>query len=187
MSSENLTLVFSAVVTISTVFYAILTRALVNETRKMRKNQVEPYIIAWLDITETDALIAYIKTKNIGQGVALNVKFNIIKELNYKSARKLSDYLYFKEGIKYFPPNHTDKHLLISFESTDESTANDSVIFEVEYETILNEQKKNKYELSLKELIGKGNLKPPDTHIGNISYRLENIEKLLDKYINQHK
>ncbi|MBK7651631.1 MAG: hypothetical protein IPJ20_14105 [Flammeovirgaceae bacterium] len=61
------------------------------------------------------------------------------------------------------------------------------MIFEVEYHTVLNEKRKNKYDLNLLELVGKGNLRPPDTHIGNISYRLEKIEKLIDKYIIQNK
>jgi len=183
MDIQILTLVFTGVVTLATVIYVYETRKLVRETEKMRKNQVEPHIIAYLDLSETNAKIAYIKTKNIGQGVALNVRFHIIKELNYHSSRKLSDYPYFKDGVKYFPPNHLDKHLLVSFDSTDESQTDDSVIFEVEYETILNEKRKNKYDLNLKELIGKGNLRPPDNHLGNIGYRLENIQKLLEKYI----
>jgi uncharacterized OB-fold protein len=104
MTPEAWTLIFTAAVSISTVVYAILTWTLVRETSKMRKNQVEPYIVAYLDITETNAKIAYLKTKNIGQGVALNVKFKIIKELNNHGGRKLADYPYFREGVKYFPP-----------------------------------------------------------------------------------
>jgi len=187
MIMEKWTFIFTAAVTISTIAYAFLTWTLVQETSKMRKNQVEPYIVAYLDITEINAKIAYIKTKNIGQGVALNVKFKIIKELNCPGSRKLADYPYFRDGIKYFSPDHLDKHLLVSFETTDESSANDSVIFEVEYETVLNEKRKNKYELNLLELVGKGNLRPPDTHIGNIGYRLEKIEKLIEKYVGQNK
>jgi hypothetical protein len=187
MTPEKWTFKFTAAVSISTVVYAFLTWTLVRETSKMRKNQVEPYIIAYLDITEIHAKLAYIKTKNIGQGVALNVKFKIIKELNCPGSRKLSDYPYFRDGVKYFPPDHLDKHLLVSFETTEESEANDSVIFEVEYETILHEKRKNKYELNLLELVGKGNLRPPDTHLGNIGYRLEKIEKLIEKYVGQNK
>src|SRR5439155_546174 len=93
----------------------------------------------------------------------------------------------FRDGVKFFPPDHLDKHLLISFETTDEESANDSVIFEVEYQTVLNETRTNKYELNLLELVGKGNLRPPDTHIGNISYRLEKIEKLIEKFVEQNK
>jgi hypothetical protein len=41
-NSEVLTVVFTAVVTLSTVVYAILTASLVSETRKMREVQTEP-------------------------------------------------------------------------------------------------------------------------------------------------
>lgn len=187
MTLEKWTFIFTAAVAVSTVVYAILTWTLVRETSKMRKNQIEPYIIAYLDITETNARIAYLKTKNVGQGVALNVKFNIIRELNYPGARKLADYPYFRKGVKYFPPGHTYKHLLVSFETWDEESESDSVIFEVEYQTVLNEPRTNRYELNLLELVGRGNLIPPDTHLGNISYRLQRIEKLIEKYIEQKK
>jgi hypothetical protein len=122
MTLDKWTFIFTAAVSASTVVYAILTWTLVRETSKMRKNQIEPYIVAYLDITETNAKIAYLKTKNVGQGVALNVKFKITKDLNYQGGRKLADYPYFRDGVKYFSPDHLDKHLLVSFETTDEAS-----------------------------------------------------------------
>lgn len=181
---EFWTVIFAGAVALSTIVYVILTATLVYETRKMRKNQIDPYMVAYLDIAETKASIIYLKTKNIGLGVALNVNFKIIKELESNDARKLMDYPYFKDGVKYFPPNHEDKHLLVAFGSDNEAKATDSIIFEIEYESILKERKRNRYELNLKEIVGKGNLVPPDTHIGNISYRLEKIQQLLEKKLN---
>ncbi|MBK9107441.1 MAG: hypothetical protein IPM92_03420 [Saprospiraceae bacterium] len=187
MNNEKWTLLFTAVVSISTVVYAILTWALVRETSKMRKNLVEPYIIAYLDNTEIHSNIIFIKTKNIGQGVALNVKFRIIKELNLSGNKKLNDYHYFRNGVKYFPPGHLDKHFIISYQSRNEPSENDTIILEVDYATILNEKRMNRYELNLLEIFGKGNLRPPDTHLGNIGYRLEMIEKLIEKYVSNNK
>ena len=182
-TNEILTLVFSGVVTGSTIAYVILTAKLVKETRIMRKSQVEPQIIAYLDLAETKAAIVYIKTKNIGLGIANNVKFNIIKDLDYPDSRKLNDYKYFSEGVNYFPPSHEDKHLLFSFQEEADSKTIDYIELEVEYESILKEKKTERYKLEFKELTGKGNLIPPDTHIGNISYKLEKIEKILEKKI----
>ena len=187
MSLAFWTIIFTGVVAVSTVVYVILTGTLVYETRKMRKNQVDPYIVAYLDIAETSASIVYLKTKNIGLGVALNVKFKIIKELEYDNNEKLSDFSYFLDGVKYFPPNHEDKHLLVTFGTDNDAKSTDSIIFEVEYESILNEKKKNRCELNLREIVGKGNLIPPETHIGNISYRLEKIQKLLEKKMDEDK
>jgi len=182
--NEILTLLFSGVVTASTIVYVILTAKLVQEGRIMRKAQVEPYIIAYLDITERKADIVYLKTKNIGQGVALNVRFKIEKDINYPNSKPLASISYFKDGINYFPPKREDKHLLFSFQGDVEKKAIDSIIFEVEYESILNEHKKHRYELKFRELTGKGNLIPPDTHIGYIGYKLEKIEKILEKVAN---
>jgi hypothetical protein len=119
-TNECLTLVFSGVVTVSTIAYVILTARLVKETRIMRKNQVEPHILAYIDIAETKADIVYLKTKNIGLGVAKNVRFKIIKDIDYTGARRLANYKYFSEGVNYFPPAHEDKHLLFSFNSDGE-------------------------------------------------------------------
>ena len=151
----------------------------------MRKSQVEPQIIAYLDLAETKADIVYIKTKNIGLGIAKNVKFNIIKDLDYQNAGKLSNCKYFTEGVNYFPPLHEDKHFLFSFQSETNKKAVDYIELEVEYESILGEKKTECYKLEFKELTGKGNLTPPDTHIGNIGYRLEKIEKILKKTIEE--
>ncbi|MDN4164876.1 hypothetical protein QWY31_05150 [Cytophagales bacterium LB-30] len=176
-----LTLVFSGLVAISTIFYVILTERLVRETRIMRKNQVEPHIIAFLDLSERLPDIVYVKTKNIGLGVALNVRFKIEKDISYPDSISLSNLTYFSEGVNYFPPNHEDKHLVFSFRQDTERKMDDSIIFKVEYESILGEKKSNHYNLRFNELAGKGSLNPPDTHIGNIGYRLEQIEKTLVK------
>ncbi len=176
------TLVFSFVVAASTVFYAILTRALVRETKLMRKAQVEPYVIAYLMGTDTHSSIIYLCTKNIGQGVALNVRFKLEKDFKHAFKNFLS-YSYFKDGVKYFPPGKEDKHLVLSFSGakSEGEQLNDSIRFVVEYETILGENKTNRYELNVKEIAGQGPLTPPGTYVGMISYRLEKIEKLTDK------
>jgi hypothetical protein len=184
-TNECFTLIFSGVVTVSTIAYVYLTARLVKETRIMRKSQVEPQIIAYLDLAETKADIVYLKTKNIGLGVAKNVRFTIIKDLDYPDARKLSNYKYFAEGINYFPPSHEDKHLLFSFHTETKDKGVDYIELRVEYESVLKEKKIDQYKLEFKELSGKGNLIPPDTHIGNISYRIEKIEKILETQIKE--
>lgn len=180
--SDYFTLLFSLVVTVSTVLYVIYTYRLVIETRLMRKMQVAPQIIAYLSSTETHSKIIYLQTKNIGQGVALNVRFKIIKEFQH-GFRKLSGYSYFTDGVNYFPPGKQDKHLIMTFgDEHDDERRNDSIILDVEYESVLKEKKVDRFELRIQEIVGEGNLNPPGTYIGMISYRLEKIEKIFDKF-----
>ena len=184
--SSIVTLIFSGIVAISTVFYVILTWRLVSETKLLRKSQIEPHIIAYLDVAETTPSVVYIYTKNIGSGIASNVRFRIKKDINYPETGSLSDKPYFAEGIKYFPPKHEDKHLLFSFSSDLQTRSKDSICLVIEYENVLGEKKQSRYELKFRELIDKGALKPPDTYIGSIAYRLENIERLLKRLLEKH-
>jgi len=70
-------ILFSAVVAIATVIYAILTWKLVEETRKIRKIQTEPKIS--IDIQPKEDSIHFIDMiiQNIGLGPAYNIKFTI--------------------------------------------------------------------------------------------------------------
>lgn len=181
--SDALTLLFSFVVAASTVCYVVLTSRLVSETRLMRKAQVEPHIIAYLSNSETHSRIVHLYTKNIGQGVGLNVRFTIIKDFN-DGFRKLSSYSYFTDGLNYFPPGQVDKHLIMTFgDGDDKAKVADSIILDVEYESVLKEKKVHRYELKVSEIAGQANLRPPGTYIGMISYRLEKIENILEKHL----
>ena len=71
-----LSLIFSGVVTISTVVYAILTAKLVSETRKIREVQTEPKIQITLKPFEFAISCIRLHIKNIGFGLAKNIIFN---------------------------------------------------------------------------------------------------------------
>lgn len=74
-NSGALTVIFTAVVTISTVVYACLTYVLVKETRLMRQVQTEPKIEITARSMEFAIHILRLHVRNIGLGPALNVKF----------------------------------------------------------------------------------------------------------------
>ncbi len=63
-----LTVIFTAVVTLSTVVYAILTAALVKETRRMRQAQTEPKIEITLRPSDEWINLIRLHLKNIGLG-----------------------------------------------------------------------------------------------------------------------
>ena len=147
MDSNIITLIFSGIVAVSTVFYVVLTARLVKETRIMRKSQVEPHIIAYLDVAEAMTDVVFIKIQNIGVGVALDVKFTIHKDINYPRAKSLNKLFYFTEGVNFFPPKHEDSFFLLGFQGDTETKMKDYISLGIEYRSILNETKKHLYTL----------------------------------------
>ena len=103
-NKEAITLIFSFVVTTSTVFYAILTWRLISETIKMRKAQTEPRISIYVQPCQVSMSFFDIVIKNIGLGPAYDVRFEILEEFDVKEGRKLSEIDFIKEGINYMPP-----------------------------------------------------------------------------------
>ncbi len=75
-NSGALTVLFTGVVTVSTVVYAVLTAVLVSETKKMREVQTEPRIEITLHPFESAINIVRLHIKNIGLGPAEDIKFN---------------------------------------------------------------------------------------------------------------
>lgn len=105
-----LTVVFSAVVTISTVAYAILTRSLVTETKRMREAQTEPRIEITLNSLDFAINIVRLRVRNIGLGPAKNVRFTSHITTGGEAAEKLLEEFnkanFLKIGLKYFGPGH---------------------------------------------------------------------------------
>lgn len=74
-------IVFSGIVAVSTVVYAILTWRLVRETRMMRQFQITPDIQIYFDRGETGSKYLYINIINKGIGTAKNVSLKSLKTL----------------------------------------------------------------------------------------------------------
>ena len=109
-NSGALTVVFTAVVTISTVAYSILTRSLVSETKKMREVQTEPRIEITLKPLDFAINIVRLHVRNIGLGPAKNIRFTSNVSSGGEGAEKLLGEFdkanFLKTGLKYFGPGH---------------------------------------------------------------------------------
>ncbi|WP_426669088.1 hypothetical protein ACPPVU_23050 [Mucilaginibacter sp. McL0603] len=62
--------------TVSTVLLAIYTWKLVDETRKMRGEQIRPNISVYFEHAETDPTLMFIVVENNGHGTAYDLKFH---------------------------------------------------------------------------------------------------------------
>lgn len=84
--------------------YVNLTQDLVEETRKMREIQTEPIIYAYIEPKDDLNDIMDMFIKNIGLGLARDIKFNV-SDFRYDKNQLLKDVSPIKDGIKYLAPN----------------------------------------------------------------------------------
>jgi hypothetical protein len=99
-----ITLFFSFLVAISTVVYAILTRKMVKKTILTRRLQTDPKIIMDIISYDDHPYLFNMIIANIGNSPAVNIKFNILNEPDIKKSKKLSEYIFIKNGIDFFVP-----------------------------------------------------------------------------------
>lgn len=102
-----ITVIFSGIVALSTVVYAILTARLTSETKRMRKSQTEPKIAIYLQRNRAALGFFDLVIKNIGLGPAYNVTFQVLEEFKVEQGRNLSAIDFIHEGINYMPPDYT--------------------------------------------------------------------------------
>ena len=177
METTNvLMLIFSGIVAISTIIYVFLTYKLAEQTRLSREFFLESHIIAYITNSEASSGIVNLVIENIGKGVAKNVKFEIIKDVESTKITNLKDLGIFKNGIKYLPPDRRLKFTLTTL-NKDTNDFQNSIIFKVRYSDAL-QKRDSIFELEYSELEGMGRLVPPDTYLGRISYELSKFNKV---------
>lgn len=100
-----LSLLFSAVVAVATVFYAVLTRRLVSETIQLRHIETDPDIFVELQPHPTSIFMLEFVVSNVGRGKALGVSFRFDPPLDSESRLHLSEVEFLKQK-RDIPPNH---------------------------------------------------------------------------------
>jgi hypothetical protein len=98
------TLVFSALVTLSTVVYAVLTAILVMETRRLRKGQSQPHVSVRIESSPGAFGFTDLVVENVGQGSAYDVRFSLEHDLQLEPRRKASDIGFLRHGVSYLAP-----------------------------------------------------------------------------------
>ena len=99
-------ILFSGVVALSTVIYAVLTWRLVIETRRMRVAQTEPMITINY-YTRRESTFDFdidLCIKNVGGGPAIDIKFESEPDFEHRKGQRLSKLGLFKNGLNYLEP-----------------------------------------------------------------------------------
>lgn len=178
-NSGVLTVIFTGVVTLSTVVYAILTAVLVAETRRMRRVQTEPKMEVAIKLREEWINLVQVYVRNIGLGPAYDISFNVCAEAGKEGAKALiKDFTqanFFQTGLRYLGPGQEVvsgySQITEKFDQKIESV----LIFDVSYRGAAGRLYNDKFRLDLSEFKGRSQIGKP--HLYSIAQRLEEIQR----------
>lgn len=184
-NSGALTVIFTAVVTIATAVYALLTWQLVFETKLMRQAQTEPKIEITLKSLEIAIHITRLHVRNIGMGPALNVKLSPRIISGGESAKNLiADFTetnFFKTGVSYFSPGEERLSHYTEMTKDYDGKIESVIAFDVEYQSVTGKQYKDILSIDMSEHKGTYQLGKP--HLYSIAQSLEKIQKDIDHIV----
>lgn len=172
--------IINSVVAFAAMGTIVLTFLMIRESKLMRKFYTTPDIDIYLEFAEASPSLLFIIIENSGAGKAIDVKFDLVKDYSYYNdfdVRKLATKGIIKNGIRNFYPKQKFKYFVSSLEGNYELKSTDSIQLNVSYKLDNGKKIKKFYELFIEEYMGGGMHTPGDTHIRQISYRLEQIQK----------
>ncbi len=178
-NSEALTVIFTAVVTFSTVVYAVLTAKLVAETRKMREVQTEPKL--HITIESFDFAIHFIRLniQNIGMGPATDLQFepSVISggESAEKLLKELTESNFFKTGLRNFGPGKNIYSAYTKIAEDHDGKLASILSFKINYKSTSGKVYSEKIIIDMSELKGSYQLGKPNMYV--IANSLEKIQK----------
>lgn len=184
-NSGGLSVLFSGIVMIATIVYAVLTASLVKETRHMRELQTEPKIEVIASPREEFVNIITLRIKNIGLGSAYNITFELSGESNSEGEAKLindfSKSQFLTKGLKYLGPQQELQSGFTQMTEDCEAKINSRLIIKVSYENSTGKSYKQNITIYFEEFRGYGTLGKP--HLYSMAQSLEKIENNINHII----
>jgi hypothetical protein len=132
-TNNTLTDLFSA---FATVFYVVLTIKLVSENVKNRRIQTDPKIVMDIILDATHPFLLNIILENVGNGVALNIRFLIKNEPKLKKSKNISDYGFIKNGLKSLSGKAKYKSFLLNTLNEGLELTKELILIDIKYEDI---------------------------------------------------
>jgi hypothetical protein len=177
---QNLaTLVFTGVVAIATVVYAVLTWQLVSETRRMRRAQTEPRVAVFFEPLEHLVMFGHLRVRNIGLGPAYDVRFRIRSEGSTTGGEMLiADFCktkFLERGMGYLGPGQELVSGFTRFPDGYEEKIKAILRVEVTYKSSVSTWHSDEYRVDFSEIEGTARLGNPPLH--SIAKVLESIQK----------
>lgn len=176
---ELVTLIFSAVVALSTVVYAVLTALLVAETRHMRRAQTEPKLVAYVKPREEFVNFAHLYIKNVGAGPAFNVSFELTTNKNDEGGniliRDFKESRFLETGVDYIGPNQKLHSRYTKFNDNFDKKIMAKIMVKINYKSSTNRNMSDTYAIDMSQFEGAGNLGTP--HLYSIAKSLKNLQE----------
>lgn len=163
-NSGAFSILFAAIVAISTAVYAVLTWKLVSETRKLREFQTEPNMSITLQPKEAYISFIDMVIENIGLGAAYDIYLKVDPDFVYEQGRSLSDKSYFKNGIKYLKPGQKIQFFLTSMLEDHENKIKTSLEIISTYKDRVGKEYESVFIIDFSELRGLTTLGTPPLH-----------------------
>lgn len=173
-------IILSLVIAISTVFYTGINLLMLLESRSVRLQKITPHVVMFLKSTENSKVLA-LHIKNIGEGVAYNVKIKTISDY-YQFGQKdfpISSFGIFQNGFSSMPPKYELKYYIGEIIEIYKKDPKGEVSFEINYQRKDKKQLKEIFKLPLIQAMGQNYSTPPETFSGQIPYYLGSAEKLI--------
>jgi hypothetical protein len=181
-NSSAFLVVFSLIVALSTVFYAILTGRLVSETRKVREAQTEPNVSVTISSKEEMTYLKDILIQNIGLGTAYNIKFEVEPDFEYSKGRMLSEVNLIKNGLHYLAPNQKITFFIASIPEIFMKKEKSFFQIKVNYENKFGKTYKDTYPLDFSEFFDLRHAGEPP--LQTIAKNLEKVQEDIHSIMN---
>jgi hypothetical protein len=176
---ELATLIFSAVVALSTVVYAVLTALLVSETRQMRRAQTEPKLVAFIEPREEFVNFGHLYIENVGAGPAFDVSFDLIAKEEDEGAKLLvNDFTksrFFSTGVDYVGASQKLRSRYTSFTEEYEKKIQAVLTVRLSYRSSTRTQYTDTYSIDLSQFEGAGGLGTPSLY--SIAQSLKKLQE----------
>ena len=172
----------SIIIAIATVVYAYFTYRQLKESEATRLQKITPFIVAFLKSTDNHKGLS-LHIKNIGEGLAKNVKIEILKDYHILGMEKyrISNLNIMKNGINIFPPQYEFVNNVDFMENLFLEKEENVISLSITYEGIDGRKYYDVYDLPFNQYIGQHYCNPPATYMGEISYYLKEINNTIKK------
>jgi len=172
-----LNVVFSAVVALATVVYALLTWKLVSETSELRRAQTDAFVIVAAVPNQQAFGFLDMIVRNDGSGPAYDVTFEISECTLPEVQKKLADTGFIKRGLAYLPSRHEFRTFLTDTFAPEK--LHGRLVVNVTYRTASKQLLTHSYPLDLSLLENVMHLGTP--YHQSVPKHLESIDKRLEQ------
>ncbi|HPZ75289.1 MAG TPA: hypothetical protein PK723_05730 [Candidatus Pacearchaeota archaeon] len=175
---------FSGLVALATVVYAVLTWKLVSETKKMRKVQTEPKICVFIQPREEYIGWIDMILINVGTGPSYDLKFEVEKDFEYAKGKFFSNLGFIKDGIGYMAPGQKLQFFLTALNEDFDQKIESEIEVTVSYNDASRKRYEESFNISFSQFKGLSQL--DTSSLSKITRDIEIIKKDFSRVVDRN-